>query len=65
MAGPVLDWHSPEHWNHGTTEPCVVCGEPTFLLSDRGIPCHKVCAEAWFADHPAAVPEPSSHGRWR
>lgn len=56
---PVLDWKSGEHWDYdaaemGAPQPCVLCGTPSLLLSDKGEPCHKTCAEAWFEQHPEA-----------
>jgi len=56
---PVLDWKASTHWDYDAAEmdaprPCVLCGAPSLLLSDRGEPCHKVCAEAWFEQHPKA-----------
>jgi hypothetical protein len=38
----------------GAPRPCVLCGKPSLLLSDDGKPCHKVCAEGWFEQHPEA-----------
>lgn len=51
---PVLDWSDGAvHWG-GTLAACVLCDGPTPLRSDRDEPCHKTCAEAWFAQHPLA-----------
>lgn len=48
----LLDWRSPEHFDHTGDKPCVICTKPTPLRSDRGKPVHKVCAEAWLDAHP-------------
>ncbi|MCF2531326.1 hypothetical protein [Yinghuangia soli] len=53
--GVALDWTSGSHWG-GSHEPCVICGELTFLVSDRGRPCHKECAERWYDAHPHVEP---------
>lgn len=50
---PVLDWSDPRHWDD-TARPCVLCRRPTQLRSGQGKPCHKVCAEAWYEQHPQA-----------
>ncbi|MFJ2646586.1 hypothetical protein ACIO1C_07660 [Streptomyces sp. NPDC087420] len=42
-----LNWRSSEHFDHTGDKPCVLCGTPTPLRSDRGKPVHKVCAENW------------------
>ena len=47
----LLNWRDSAHWS-GTDKPCVICHKPTPLLSDRGKPVHKVCAEQWIEDHP-------------
>jgi hypothetical protein len=56
---PVLNWKGSEHWDYDAAEmgdpgSCVLCGAPSLLLSDDGRPCHKVCAERWFEQHPEA-----------
>ncbi|MFC5174984.1 hypothetical protein [Streptomyces mutomycini] len=56
---PALDWKSAAHWDYdaeetGAPRPCVLCGKPSLLLSEKGEPCHKVCAEGWFEQHPEA-----------
>ncbi|MFI1245018.1 hypothetical protein [Enterococcus casseliflavus] len=56
---PVLDWKASTHWDYDAAEMgdpglCVLCGTPSLLLSDKGEPCHKTCAEAWFEQHPEA-----------
>ncbi|MFD8393502.1 hypothetical protein ACFV2N_30905 [Streptomyces sp. NPDC059680] len=48
----LLDWRSPEHFDHTGDKPCVICTKPTPLRSDTGKPVHKVCAEAWIDAHP-------------
>lgn len=50
MTPVVLDWRHRHVLD--TPRPCVLCGQPAFLLSPRGRPCHKTCAEAWHATHP-------------
>ncbi|WP_326615099.1 hypothetical protein OG949_23820 [Streptomyces scopuliridis] len=52
-AMAFLDWRSADHFDHSGDKPCVCCGTPTPLRSDRGKPVHKVCAEAWIDAHPA------------
>ena len=47
----LLDWSSATHFDHSGDLPCVICGKPTPLRSDRGKPCHKVCAENWLEQH--------------
>ena len=41
-------------WRTATVEdpaPCVLCGKPALMRSpDRGVPCHKTCAERWYAE---------------
>ncbi|MGW2096833.1 hypothetical protein ACWCPX_03805 [Streptomyces olivaceoviridis] len=51
-AVAFLDWRSPEHFDHSSDKPCVICTKPTPLRSDTGKPVHKVCAEAWLDTHP-------------
>jgi hypothetical protein len=53
IAVALLDWRSPEHFDHTGDKPCVICTKPTPLRSDRGKPVHKVCAEDWNDTHPA------------
>ncbi|MGW3297639.1 hypothetical protein ACWC9S_27100 [Streptomyces xiamenensis] len=62
MTAPVLlDWSDAKHWNSRGPEPCVLCGRPAHLLSSRGKPCHKTCAEEWLARHQApAAPDPDT-----
>jgi len=40
-----LDWRSSAHWNGGRMLPCRHCGRLAFLRDERGVPCHKTCAE--------------------
>ncbi|WP_058044606.1 hypothetical protein [Streptomyces roseifaciens] len=47
----LLDWHDPKHFDSSGDKPCVCCGKPTPLRSDRGRPVHKVCAENWYDTH--------------
>ncbi|MFB9519619.1 hypothetical protein ACFFTU_06650 [Streptomyces cremeus] len=47
----LLNWNSPKHYDHTGDKPCVCCGKPTPLRSDRGKPVHKVCAEQWIDAH--------------
>ncbi|SFD74195.1 hypothetical protein [Streptomyces aidingensis] len=49
---PLLVWRDPRHFDHRGDRPCALCGTPTPLRSHQGEPAHKVCAEAWLADHP-------------
>lgn len=48
-------------WSRGTVgdpAPCVICHRPALCRSpDRGVPCHKACAEAWLDAHQAAEVE--------
>jgi hypothetical protein len=46
----VLDWRHCRVLD--TPRTCVLCGQPALLLSPRGRPCHKTCAETWHATHP-------------
>ena len=50
-GGVVLDWrHTPT----GPPAPCVLCGGPAVCRSPvKGVPCHKMCAEAWITVHAA------------
>jgi hypothetical protein len=52
IAVALLDWRSPEHFDHTGDKPCVLCDKPTPLRSDNGTPVHKVCAEDWIDRHP-------------
>lgn len=52
-AVALLDWRSPEHFDHTGDQPCVLCDKPTPLRSDRDKPVHKVCAENWIDRHAA------------
>lgn len=51
-AAPIqhLDWRDSSHFRRDA--PCVLCRKPTPLRSHDGEPVHKVCAEAWNAEHP-------------
>lgn len=51
IAVALLNWQHSEHFDHKADKPCVCCGRPTPLRSDRGKPVHKVCAENWTAAH--------------
>ncbi|MGK5533433.1 hypothetical protein [Streptomyces sp. URMC 129] len=51
---PALDWSDSSHWNPAGLDDCVLCEGLTPLLSERGEPCHKTCAEDWYAEHPDA-----------
>jgi hypothetical protein len=51
---PFLDWRDTRHWNPAGPAPCVLCGQPAYLLSEHGRPSHKTCAEDWYAAHPDA-----------
>ena len=56
---PRLDWRSARVLD--TPRPCVICGRPALLLSPgKGVPCHKMCAEAWLAARKLAGVEWSS-----
>lgn len=46
---PSLDWSKTG--SAGDPAPCVICGKPALCRSPKGKPCHKVCAEAWAANH--------------
>jgi hypothetical protein len=53
MSAPprtILDWRHTARVSPDP-QPCVLCGEPTLLISPRGKPCHKSCAEAWIDEH--------------
>ncbi|MFJ5175190.1 hypothetical protein ACIP68_15260 [Streptomyces griseoviridis] len=52
MVVALLDWRSPEHFDHTGDKPCVLCSRPTPLRSDLGRPVHKVCAEEWIDAQP-------------
>lgn len=40
-----LDWTRA---SIGDPAPCVLCHRPALCRSpDKGVPCHKTCAEAW------------------
>jgi hypothetical protein len=42
-----LDWSNARV---GDPEPCVICGKGALMRSpDKGVPCHKTCAEAYEA----------------
>jgi hypothetical protein len=48
-GGVVLDWR---HAATGPPAPCVLCGGLTVCRSPvKGVPCHKMCAEAWITVH--------------
>jgi hypothetical protein len=48
-GGVVLDWR---HTITGPPAPCVLCGGLTVCRSPvKGVPCHKMCAEAWITVH--------------
>lgn len=50
----ILNWH---HATVAEAAPCVLCGQPARLRSPgKGVPCHKACAEAWYASHPNSKP---------
>ncbi|MEH1011719.1 hypothetical protein V6U90_01125 [Micromonospora sp. CPCC 206060] len=44
-----LDW--TRTGSAGDPAPCVICGHPAICRSPKGVPCHKVCAEQWIAQH--------------
>jgi hypothetical protein len=46
----LLDWRDSSHFRREA--PCVLCQKPTMLHSHDGEPVHKICAEAWNAQHP-------------
>lgn len=50
----LLNWRAAHHFDHSGDKPCVLCGSPTPLRSDKGTPVHKVCAENWLDTHPGA-----------
>lgn len=51
---PILDWSDRKtHWDD-LAYPCVLCKRLTNLVSDKGKPTHKACAEAWYEQHPDA-----------
>ena len=48
-GGVVLDWRRVAT---GPPAPCVLCTRPTACRSPvKGVPCHKMCAEAWITVH--------------
>jgi hypothetical protein len=59
--GVILDWSS--NGPHGAAEyltqprQCTLCGQPCNLISpDKGLVCHKTCAENWYDQHPDVKP---------
>lgn len=46
----ILDWsgHRVLPW----PRPCRLCGGPALMTDADGVPCHKVCAEAYAAYYP-------------
>jgi hypothetical protein len=49
-----LNWHNATVAREA--KPCVLCGKPTILRSpDKGVPCHKTCAEKWLETHRRTV----------
>jgi hypothetical protein len=50
----VLDWRHTGRVST-TSRPCVICQQPTLLISPRGKPCHKSCAERWITEHRPAL----------
>lgn len=45
----LLDWR---HAKVADPAPCVLCQKPALLRSpDKGVPCHKTCAERWVSLH--------------
>jgi hypothetical protein len=35
-------WSQARAWK---PQPCVMCTKPAMMLSPKGVPCHRVCAE--------------------
>ena len=51
-GGVVLDWRRAAT---GPPAPCVLCARLTVCRSPvKGVPCHKMCAEAWITVHAAS-----------
>lgn len=49
-----LDWSNA---SVGDPQPCVLCGRPALMRSpEKGVPCHKVCAERWYATRSGETP---------
>jgi hypothetical protein len=46
----LLDWSDRSRFNP-EPKPCVLCDKPAHMISDRGKPVHKVCAEEWIEQH--------------
>jgi hypothetical protein len=57
----LLNWRSPQHFDHRGDCSCTQCGKPTPLRSHDGEPAHKVCAEDW-NDHNPDAPRATHHG---
>lgn len=55
----LLDWRDRSHFNPNP-EPCVICTKPAHMVSDRGKPVHKVCAEEWIDKHADATTGPTT-----
>ena len=50
-GGVALDWRRV---TTGPPAPCVLCSGLTVCRSPvKGVPCHKMCAEAWITVHAA------------
>ena len=54
-GGVVLDWRRVAT---GPPAPCVLCARLTVCRSPvKGVPCHKMCAEAWITVHATSATE--------
>ena len=42
-VGLALDWR--RHRVNAEPRACRCCHEPAYMTDERGVPCHKVCAE--------------------
>ncbi|MEU7258167.1 hypothetical protein AB0B21_20460 [Streptomyces rimosus] len=59
----LLNWRDKDHFDPTGDQPCVCCGKPTPLRSDRGKPVHKVCAEDWIDAHQPDTGRPRNGNR--
>lgn len=56
----LLDWRDGSA--EALAEACVLCGQPTWCWSPRGVPCHKTCAEVWIGTRRPSSDPPAGDG---